>query len=80
MLVTDATGLARLTVYDDLPDGTARHGTARLRLLGAEAFDLETAYSYGSSGADLGRLVTTTNAAEDTVHYRYNLQRQLTRQ
>jgi hypothetical protein len=22
VLVTDATGLARLTVYDDLPDGT----------------------------------------------------------
>jgi YD repeat-containing protein len=69
-------------IKDDLPDGTARSRVkeVRLRPLGAEAFNLETAYSYGSSGADLGRVVTTTNAAGDTVHYRYHLQGQLTRQ
>lgn len=82
VLVTDATGLARLTVYDDLPDGLARSRVkeVRLRPLGADAFELETAYTYGSSGPDLGQVITTTNAAGDTVHYRYNLAGQMIRQ
>lgn len=74
--VTDAAGITRRTVFDDLPDGTARSQVLReeLRPAGEVDFQVERSHTYHPQGAlGAGRLAQTTQADGSTLAHAYDL-------